>query len=90
MAAGVIGKIVYSNSSKFSEGDWVLGEWGWANYAIVKEQGLMRVPKNDPNPENYLGIYGVSGLTAWIGLVKIGKIKKGDTVLVSAAAGAVG
>ena len=50
----------------------------------------MKLPNNDSHPENYLGVYGVSGLTAWVGLHKIGQIKKGDVVLVSAAAGAVG
>jgi NADPH-dependent curcumin reductase CurA len=48
------------------------------------------MPENTPNPYNYLGVFGISGFTAYIGLVKIGKPKKGNTVLVSAAAGACG
>ncbi len=62
----------------------------WQKICVMKEKLLTLIPKSLKHPEQYLGALGVSGLTAYFGLNKIGKLKKGQIVLVSAAAGAVG
>ena len=77
MPARVIGEVVYSNSEQFASGDLVSGEWGWTHYAVVFQEKVQKMPKNIPNPENFLGLYGISGLTAYFGLFNVGKVKKG-------------
>lgn len=62
----------------------------WQKYSILKGKDLTLLPSNIKNYENFLGVLGISGLTAYFGLKKIGKLKEGETVVVSTAAGAVG
>lgn len=57
---------------------------------ILDRKGLFKIPKNYPNPGHFLGVLGTNGLTAYFGMFDIGKPQKGETVVVSAAAGAVG
>lgn len=57
---------------------------------MIHEKKVSPVPKGYPEPHHFLGVFGISGLTAWVGLFEIAKIKPEDTVVVSAAAGAVG
>lgn len=85
-----IGEVVFSKSQKYKIGDLVMGVLGWEKYSMVQDKGLGFVPKDYPHPHHFLGVFGISGLTAWVGLFEIGKIKPNDVVIVSAAAGAVG
>lgn len=90
LEAGVVGQVVASRNESFDEGDFVTGMLGWENYSISDGAGLHRVPAG-PAPLSYhLGILGMPGMTAWVGLMKIGAAREGDTVFVSAASGAVG
>lgn len=92
LAGGAVGQVVASNNPRFSEGDFVVSmNLGWENYTCVAD-GAMLMPV-DPalGPLSYyLGVLGMPGMTAYVGLLDIGQPKQGETVLVSAAAGAVG
>ena len=80
-----------SNAAKLAEGDYVFGMLGWEEFTLVR--GGKGLRKLDPGlaPLSYhLGVLGMPGMTAWYGLLEIGQPKEGETVLVSAASGAVG
>lgn len=85
-----VGRIMISKSPKFKTGDIAVGMLGFQSFAQVDAKILTAVPKVYPNPQNFLGVLGTNGLTAYIGLMEIGKPKKGETVVISTAAGAVG
>jgi NADPH-dependent curcumin reductase CurA len=68
----------------------VLGGYGWQRYSVVGPERLFKVPEKDPPLSTSLGVLGMPGLTAWVGLEDIGQPKPGETVVVSAASGAVG
>jgi NADPH-dependent curcumin reductase CurA len=90
MRAGAIGKVVASQNPGFAVGDHVVGMFGVQEYALSDGKGLTKVdPKLAPLPV-YLGTLGMPGLTAYFGLLEVGALKSGDTVVVSGAAGAVG
>jgi NADPH-dependent curcumin reductase CurA len=93
MRAGSVGQVIDSRDSNFKSGDIVQGSFGWQEYATVNSSsGIMpiqKVPEGIP-PTSALSIYGITGLTAFFGMVDIGKPVEGDTVLVSGAAGATG
>jgi hypothetical protein len=90
MRAGGIGRVVESNDPGFAAGDLVGGMTGVQDYVVSKAAGLTKVdPRLAPLPR-YLGALGMTGLTAYFGLLDIGRPKEGETVVVSAAAGAVG
>ena len=90
MRAGGAGQVVSSRNPKFAEGDFVTGMFGVQEYAISNGKGMLRVdPALAPLP-TYLGALGMPGMTAYFGLLDIGKPQPGDTVVVSGAAGAVG
>jgi NADPH-dependent curcumin reductase CurA len=89
MAGGAIAEVVASNSPDLKPGDIVFGDTGWQDYAAVPARHLTRMPKIEPMT-HLLSIYGIAGLTAYFGLLEIGKPKSGETVVVSAAAGSVG
>ena len=90
MAGGVVAKIVESKSEKFKTGDIVAGMLPWREYTIATEKELRKIDANIAPASYYLGILGMTGLTAYFGLMHIGKPKAGETVVVSGAAGAVG
>jgi NADPH-dependent curcumin reductase CurA len=90
MQAGVVGQIVSSNNQNFAEGDFVTGMLGWENYSISDGTQLRKVPSGPAPLSYYLGILGMPGMTAYIGLCKIADAQPGETVFVSAASGAVG
>jgi NADPH-dependent curcumin reductase CurA len=93
LEGGCIGKVVESKNSQFAVGDYVLGMKGWREYWISAGNLASGISKIDPNIgpiQFYLGIFGMTGLTAYVGLLRIGQLKEGDTVFVSAASGAVG
>lgn len=90
MRAGGVGKVIESNHPKFQAGDYVSGLLGVQEYATVDGKGLTKVnPSLAPLPV-FLGALGMPGMTAYFGLLDIGKPQPGDTVVVSGAAGAVG
>jgi len=89
MAGWGLGEIVESNAHGFSPGDLVSGEFGWQEYASLPGRHLTKHDKRH-KPEHILGVLGVTGLTAYFGLLEIGHPRPGETVLVSGAAGAVG
>lgn len=92
MRAGAVGQVVESKSPDFAVGDVVQGMFGWQEYGLAGRRGLMSatvVPKGMP-PTWPLGVCGITGLTAYFGLLDLGKPKPGETVVVSGAAGATG
>ena len=91
MAARVVGQVLRSRHPDLPEGAHVFGMLGWEDYSLAPGgEGLRAVdPAMAPLPQ-YLGVLGMPGMTAWIGMGEIGEPKAGETVYVSAAAGAVG
>ena len=90
MRAGGLGRVVQSKNPAFAVGDHVYGMLGVQQFAVNAGKGITKVdPKLAPLPV-YLGTLGMPGMTAYFGLLDIGKPKEGDTVVVSGAAGAVG
>jgi hypothetical protein len=93
MQGGTVGEVVESRSPKFKPGDKVVGTGGWQEYAVVAadQPGALRKVDTTHVPlSHYLGAVGMPGVTAWYGLVKIIEPKQGQTLVVSAASGAVG
>jgi NADPH-dependent curcumin reductase CurA len=89
MAGGGLAEVVASKTPALAPGDLVWGDIGWQEYAAVPGKHLTKIPKMEPMT-HLLSVYGVAGLTAYFGLLEIGKPKAGETVVVSAAAGSVG
>lgn len=89
MAGGGIAEVVSSNALGFTPGDIVFGDTGWQDYAVVRGKHLTKMPNIEPMTY-LLSIYGIAGLTAYFGLLNVGRPKEGETVVVSAAAGSVG
>jgi NADPH-dependent curcumin reductase len=93
MQGGIVGEVVESRSPKFQAGDKVVGMGGWQQYSVVNadQPGALRKVDTTHVPlSHYLGAVGMPGVTAWYGLVKIIEPKAGQTMVVSAATGAVG
>jgi NADPH-dependent curcumin reductase CurA len=92
MRALGLGRVVESKHPDYEEGQLVQGLIGWSeNFVTSDAMPLQRVPEIEGvSPSLYLGALGMTGLTAWVGMKEIGKPKEGETVIVSAAAGAVG
>ena len=93
MGGGTAGEVVESKNPKFAAGDKVVGMGGWQEYSVVdaNQPGALRKVDTTHVPlSHYLGAVGMPGVTAWYGLVKIIEPKAGQTVVVSAATGAVG
>ncbi len=90
MRAGAVGRVIASQHPGFSIDEHVYGAFGVQEYALSDGMGVMKVdPSLAPLP-TYLGTLGLTGLTAYFGLLDVGKVSEGDTVVVSGAAGAVG
>ncbi|MGM0844727.1 MAG: NADP-dependent oxidoreductase [Bacillota bacterium] len=87
---GVISKVAKSNSKRFNEGDYVIGMLPWQEYSAASEKEIRKVDASIAPLSSYLGILGLTGLTAYFGLMDIGQPKEGETVVISGAAGAVG
>ena len=85
-----IGQVIFSKSKDYKEGDFVFGMLNWQKYSVMEDTTVKRLPDMGENIHLCLGVYGVSGITAWIGLHKVAKIKPGDVVVVTGASGAVG
>jgi NADPH-dependent curcumin reductase CurA len=90
MGGGTVGEVVASNNPRFKPGDFVVGMGGWQLYGLSDGQNLNVVDAKAIPLQAYLGAVGMPGVTAWYGLNKIIAAKKGETVVVSAATGAVG
>ncbi|MCM2346314.1 MAG: NADP-dependent oxidoreductase [Acidovorax soli] len=93
MIGGTVGEVAESKNSKFAVDDKVVGMGGWQEYSVVDGNAVGALRKVDTTHvplSHYLGAVGMPGVTAWYGLVKIIEPKAGDTVVVSAATGAVG
>jgi len=90
MRAPAVGRVVASNNRSLPEGSWVTGLLGVQEYAISDGSDLLRVDPDRAPVSRYVGALGIPGLTAYFGLRDIGRVKPGDTVVVSGAAGAVG
>jgi NADPH-dependent curcumin reductase CurA len=92
MRGGGLGEVVASKNSNYPVGQTVQGLVGWQEYAVATD-AMFLLPVNvaeGVSPSAYLGALGTTGLTAWLGIRDIGKPQPGETVVVSAAAGAVG
>ena len=90
MVGGTVGQIVQSNHPGFAAGEFVRGYWGWQEYGVSSGNGIRKL---DPaqGPLSYaLGVLGMPGMTAYVALLDIGRPQPNETVVVSAAAGAVG
>jgi len=90
MVGGTVGEIVESRSPKFAVGDKVVGMLGWQLYGISNGTGLNKIDASRAPASAFLGVLGMPGVTAWVGLLDICQPKAGETVVVSAASGAVG
>jgi len=90
MRAGAIGHVTASGHPGFAVGDHVYGPFGVQEYALSDGEGVMKLDTSLAGPTTYLGALGMTGLTAYFALLDVGRIREGDTVVVSGAAGAVG
>jgi NADPH-dependent curcumin reductase CurA len=86
----VVGQVARSNHPDFREGDYAMGGYGWQLYSAVSGSGLLKLDPAEAPISTALGILGMPGMTAYIGLSDIGQPKAGETIVVSAASGAVG
>jgi NADPH-dependent curcumin reductase CurA len=86
----IVARVIESRSKSFSAGDSVVGLLPWATYCIEKAENLRKVDTQSFSPGYHLGILGMPGMTAYFGIMDIGKPKSGETVVISGAAGAVG
>src|SRR5512140_2900450 len=89
MIGGTVGEVIESRNSLFAKGDLVVGMGGWQEYHLSDGTTLMKAQRGLPESV-FLGAAGMPGVTAWYGLLQIGRPKAGETVVVSAASGAVG
>ena len=85
-----VGTVTESRSEKFKAGDTVRHFAGWRTHAVLNEDEAERIDTGIAPAEAYLGILGLTGLTAYVGLTAVGEMKQGDVVFISGAAGAVG
>lgn len=90
MIGGTVGDVVESRHAGYKAGETVVGMGGWQQYFVSNGDGLMKADTRMLPLSVYLGCVGMTGVTAWYGLLKIGRPKEGQTVVVSAASGAVG
>ena len=90
MGGGAVGEVVESNNPRFKAGDFVVGPGGWQLYSLSDGAGFNVIDAKAIPPQAYLGVVGMPGVTAWYGLNKIIAPKPGETIVVSAASGAVG
>jgi len=90
MLGGTVAEVIESKNPKFAQGDKVLGMLGWQQYGMSDGKGLNKIDASRVPMSAYLGVLGMPGVTAWVGLLDICQPKAGETVVVSAASGAVG
>jgi hypothetical protein len=90
IVSGMVLEVVESHLESYQKGDFVVGFLGWKEYQVSSGEGLRKVDPALAPLSMYLGILGLTGLTAYLGLTEIGMPKAGETIVVSGAAGAVG
>jgi len=90
MVGGSVCRVEESNHHDYKKGDWVVAFGGWQDYSVINGNELLKLDSNMANPSHALGVLGMPGLTAYMGLLDIGQPKAGETVVVAAATGAVG
>ena len=90
MRAGSVGKVVYSKNKLFKEGNFVSGWGGVQKYCRTDGKGFVEINTKKNDLPIFLSTLGMTGLTAYFGILEVAKVKKGETVLISAAAGSVG
>jgi NADPH-dependent curcumin reductase CurA len=90
ITSGIVAEVVDSKNTAFKKGDFVSGMLEWKEFQKSNGEGLLKVDASKAPLSTYLGALGMTGLTAYLGLTEIGKPKKGETIVVSGAAGAVG
>ncbi|MDA6071600.1 NADP-dependent oxidoreductase [Flavobacterium sp. AC] len=88
--SAVIAEVVESKNADFKTGTFVSGNLDWKEYQVSKGKGLTKITDQGSGLSVYLGILGMTGLTAYLGLIQAGKPKAGETLVISGAAGAVG
>ena len=90
MVGGTVSRVEVSKNGDFKVGDLVLGYTGWQDYALSDGKGLTTISHEERHPSRALGVLGMPGFTAYMGLLDIGRPLAGETVVVAAASGAVG
>jgi len=90
LEGGAVGEIIESKADGLNAGDLVLHMGGWRDEAVVSARAVNKLPNLGLEPQKFLGVLGVTGATAYFGLLDVASAKPGDVVFVSAAAGAVG
>jgi len=90
MIGGTIAEVIESKDPSLRKGDVITGMGGWQQFHVADAKAVRKIDVSLAPPSAYLGVLGMPGVTAWYGLTQIGKPKAGETVVVSAAAGAVG
>jgi NADPH-dependent curcumin reductase CurA len=90
MGGGAVGRVVASRHPEHPEGEWVVHNLGWREWALSDGRGVMHIDPAVAPVSTALGALGMPGFTAWYGLLELGRPQEGETVFVSAAAGAVG
>ncbi|WP_336998381.1 NADP-dependent oxidoreductase [Leclercia sp. M50] len=90
MVGGTVSRVEASNHPDYQPGEWVLGYSGWQEYELSDGNGLVKLGENPEHPSWSLGILGMPGFTAYMGLLDIGQPKSGETLVVAAATGPVG
>jgi len=90
MPGRTVGRVVESRNANFRSGDYVVGDGNWQEYCLMPAQSTRKLDPDRVPPSTALGVLGWPGHTAWIGMTHLAEAKAGETVVVSAAAGAVG
>ena len=85
MVGGTVSRVMESRHPDYQKGDWVLSYSGWQDYAVSGTEGLVKLGDNPANPSWALGVLGMPGFTAYMGLLDIGQPKAGETLVVAAA-----
>jgi len=88
--SGVVAEVIESQHPDFRPGDHVTGNLDWKEYQAANRKGLTKIENKNVSLSAYLGVLGMTGLTAYLGFTEIGSPKQGETIVVSGAAGAVG
>lgn len=90
MEGETVGRVQASRDARFAEGEWVVGRGRWQTHSVLEAGQCRKLSPQIPKPSLALGILGMPGVTAYVGLKHIGQPKPGETVVVAAASGAVG
>jgi len=90
MVGGTVGEVLESKSGRLRPGDMVVSALGWQEYGVADAKAVTKIDTSIAPASCYLGVLGMPGITAWMGLLDIAQPKEGETVVVTAASGAVG